>query len=34
MAYRVIITAPAKRRLDMYIGYTVDVLQNKQAAKE
>lgn len=33
MAYKVIITPPAKKRLDMYIGYTINVLKNRQAAK-
>ena len=33
MAYEVIITPPAKKRLDMYIGYTINVLKNRQAAK-
>ena len=33
MAYKVIIMPPAKRRLDMYVQYTLDVLQNRQAAK-
>jgi len=33
MAYKVIITPPAKRRLDMYIGYTALTLKNKQGAK-
>ncbi len=33
MAYKVIITPPAKRRLDMYIGYTANQLMNRQAAK-
>ena len=33
MAYRVIIMPPAKRRLDMYVGYTIVKLNNRQAAK-
>ena len=33
MAYRVIIMPPAKRRLDMYVGYTIEKLNNRQAAK-
>ena len=33
MGYRVIITPPAKRRLDLYIGYTANVLKNRTAAK-
>lgn len=33
MTYKVIITPLAKRRLDMYIGYTVEKLGNRQAAK-
>lgn len=33
MAYKVIIMSPAKRRLDMYIGYTAIQLKNRQAAK-
>ncbi len=33
MAYKVIIMPPAKRRLDMYIGYTAIQLKNRQAAK-
>ena len=32
MAYRVVITPPAKRRLDMYIWYTAERLKNRQAA--
>ncbi len=32
MAYRVIITPPAKRRLDRYIGYTTTHLKNRTAA--
>lgn len=34
MAYRVIIMPPAKRRLDMYVCYTIDTLKNRQAAKD
>ncbi len=34
MAYKVIIMPPAKRRLDMYVFYTVETLKNRQAAKE
>lgn len=33
MAYKVIIMPPAKRRLDMYVHYTIEKLNNKQAAK-
>lgn len=33
MAYKVIIMPPAKRRLDMYVYYTLEILKNKQAAK-
>lgn len=33
MAFKVIITPPAQYRLDMYIGYTVNTLKNRQAAK-
>ncbi len=33
MAYKVIIMPPAKRRLDMYISYTVETLKNREAAK-
>lgn len=33
MAYKVIIMPPAKRRLDMYVYYTIETLQNRQAAK-
>lgn len=33
MGYKVIITPPAKRRLDMYVYYTIETLRNKQAAK-
>ena len=33
MAYRVIIMPPAKRRLDMYVHYTLENLKNRQAAK-
>ena len=33
MAYKVIIIPPAKRRLDMYVYYTLETLKNKQAAK-
>lgn len=33
MAYKVIITLPAKRRLDSYIGYTAVELSNLQAAR-
>lgn len=32
MAYKVIMP-PAKRRLDMYVYYTIETLKNKQAAK-
>lgn len=33
MTYKVIIMPPAKRKLDMYVSYTIDILKNKQAAK-
>ena len=33
MAYKVVITKPAKHQLDMYVGYTANTLKNKQAAK-
>ena len=33
MAYKVLITPPAKRRLDMYVGYTAHILKNPQAAR-
>ena len=33
MAYKVIIMPPAKRRLDMYVYYTIETLRNRQAAK-
>lgn len=33
MVYKVIIMPPAKRRLDMYVLYTVETLKNRQAAK-
>ena len=33
MAYKVIIMPPAKRRLDMYVYYTIETLKNRQAAK-
>ena len=33
MAYNVIIKPQPQHRLDMYIGYTLHVLKNKQAAK-
>ena len=33
MTYKVVITPPAKEQLDMYIGYTIRVFKNKQAAK-
>ena len=32
MAYKVIIMPPAKRRLDMYVFYTVETLKNRQGA--
>ena len=32
MAYRVIITPPAKHQLEMYISYTLSELKNMQAA--
>lgn len=34
MTYKVIITPPAKRRLDMYVAYTLVHLKNRRAAKE
>jgi plasmid stabilization system protein ParE len=33
MAYKVIIMPPAKRRLDRYVCYTAEKLNNKQAAR-
>ena len=33
MVYKVIIMPPAKRRLDMYVYYTLDKLKNRQAAR-
>ena len=33
MSYKVVITEQAKRQLDMYVGYTAEILKNKQAAK-
>lgn len=33
MAYKVIIMPPAKRRLEMYVSYTMEQLKNRQAAK-
>lgn len=33
MAYKVIVMPPAKRRLDMYVCYTIETLKNRQAAK-
>ena len=33
MAYRVIITPPAKHQLEMYIAYTVSEFKNLQAAR-
>ena len=33
MGYKVIITPPAQRRLDMYVGYTLNTLRSKQAAR-
>ena len=33
MVYKVIIMPPAKRRLDMYVFYTIETLGNSQAAK-
>ncbi len=35
MAYKVIIMPPAKRRLDMYVSYTLEKLKmkNRQAAR-
>ena len=33
MAYKVIIMPTAKRRLDIYVYYTIETLGNKQVAK-
>ncbi len=33
MDYKVVIMPSAKRRLDMYVQYTLKVLRNRQAAK-
>ena len=33
MGYKVIIMPPAKRRLEMYVYYTIETLRNRQAAK-
>lgn len=33
MAYKVILMPPAKRRLEMYVYYTIHTLKNKQAAR-
>ena len=33
MAYRVVITPPAKRQLEMYISYTLSEFKNVQAAR-
>lgn len=33
MSYKVIIMPPAKRRLNMYVFYTIETLGNRQAAK-
>lgn len=33
MTYKVIIMPPAKRKLDMYVSYTIDILKNRQAVK-
>lgn len=33
MAYKVVITPPAKRQLEKYIEYTLIVLKNKQGAR-
>lgn len=33
MEYKVVITPPARHHLDLYIGYTANILRNKQAAK-
>lgn len=33
MAYKVIIMLPAKRRLDMYVSYTLEKLKNRQVAR-
>jgi plasmid stabilization system protein ParE len=33
MAYKVIIMPPAKRRLDVYVQYTLEELKNRKAAK-
>ena len=34
MAYNVVITPPAKRRLEAYVGYTATELKNPKAAKD
>jgi plasmid stabilization system protein ParE len=33
MAYKVIVMPPAKRRLEQYVRYTLEELNNRQAAK-
>ena len=33
MAYKVVITPMAEHRLSSYIGYTLNILKNRQAAK-
>lgn len=33
MAYKVFIMPSAKRKLDMYVYYTLDILKNRQAAR-
>ena len=33
MAYKVIIMPPARRRLEMYVSYTIETLKNRSAAK-
>lgn len=33
MVFKVIIMPPAQHRLDMYIGYTINTLKNRQAAR-
>lgn len=33
MAYKIIVTPPAERRLERYISYTVFVLKNEQGAR-
>ena len=33
MAYKVIIMPPARRRLEMYVSYTIETLKNRPAAR-